>query len=135
MKELHRSRFLAFQSQCGRCYYCRYEMWLTYPEELTSVFGYSRRQALRLKCTAEHLVPRSEGGSDRVSNIVAACLHCNMTRHKRAKPLAPDSYLEIVQSRLERGRWHPFRRVAPRPAAFAESSPTARKSSASVRSQ
>lgn len=35
------------------------------------------------KVTAEHLVPKSEGGTDSVCNIVAACHNCN---HSRPKP-------------------------------------------------
>lgn len=60
-----------------------------------------------LQCTAEHLIPRSEGGSDMPSNIVAACLHCNGTRHKRKIPPSPGRYLSLVRSRIAEGRWHP----------------------------
>ncbi|WP_339009581.1 HNH endonuclease [Aeromonas popoffii] len=34
-----------------------------------------------LQCTGEHLQPRSNGGSNQPANIVAACRHCNGTRH------------------------------------------------------
>ncbi len=114
MKELHRSRLLAFHAQGGRCIYCHYEMWLRSPIELIEPYGYTLRQAWKLKCTAEHLVPKSEGGSDAPANIVAACHHCNATRHKRKSPPAPERYVEIVQNRLNSGRWHPFPRKTSR---------------------
>ena len=95
-KQLHRSRQIAFNRQCGKCYYCGISMWL-------DGSGHSPR----LQCTAEHLKARAEGGSDRPENIVAACAHCNQTRHKRKRPPEPSSYREEVRRRVRRGGWHP----------------------------
>ena len=102
---LQRSRDRAFQSQCGRCYYCNVLMWLHVPEEL-GPFRVSQEQAARLRCTAEHLHPESEGGSDRLENIAAACAHCNHTRHKRKVPPQPEAYRSDVRRRVGRRSWH-----------------------------
>nr|WP_238587784.1 HNH endonuclease [Caenimonas sp. SL110] len=81
------------------------------PHELIQLFGYTRRQARQLQCTAEHLVPRCEGGGDNQSNIVAACRRCNQARHKRSDPPSPERFVQIVQARLARDRWHAFQRL------------------------
>ena len=106
-KTLYRPRQLAYAAQSGLCFYCSCVMWLRSHEELTKPYGITKKQANRLQCTAEHLTPRSEGGSDMASNLVAACLHCNSTRHKRKIPPSPDRYLSQVRSRIARGGWHP----------------------------
>jgi 5-methylcytosine-specific restriction endonuclease McrA len=93
---LLRSRQLAFDRQGGRCFYCGVLMWQGAASGLPG-----------LRCTAEHLVPRGEGGTDRPDNIVAACAHCNATRHKRKKPPTPTLYRAQVQRRVSQGRWHP----------------------------
>jgi len=98
-------RLQAFKRQEGLCYYCGIRMWLSSPEELP---GPPRKSAAvaKLRCTAEHLTPQSEGGRDTTSNIVAACAHCNQTRHKRKQPPAPPAYREEVRRRVARGSWH-----------------------------
>ncbi len=89
---LQRSRNLAFHRQAGKCFYCGVTM--------------DPPGTLPLSCTAEHLQARSEGGGDGPNNIVAACAHCNMARHRRKRPLAPNAYREVVQRRVLRGAWH-----------------------------
>lgn len=96
-------RLQAFQQQGGRCWYCDVRMWHLSPAELPIV---SIRGASRLRCTAEHLVARCDGGKDEASNVVAACAHCNHTRHKRKNPPNPEVYLVDVRKRLSRGGWH-----------------------------
>ena len=94
----------AFNRQGGRCCYCNVRMWAQLPAELTG--SKCGAVAGRLRCTAEHLEPRSEGGPDTASNIAAACAHCNHTRHKRKKPPEPAVYREEVRRRVARGGWH-----------------------------
>jgi 5-methylcytosine-specific restriction endonuclease McrA len=94
--QLQRSRDLAFHRQGGKCFYC--DVTMSPPDA-------PRRD--RLRCTAEHLQPRSEGGSDAPINIVAACDHCNRTRHRRKRPLGHSEYREAVLRRIARGQWHP----------------------------
>lgn len=106
-KTLYRSREQAYQAQAGKCYYCRCAMWLRSRDELTKRYGITARQARNLQCTAEHLVARSEGGNDLPQNIVAACRHCNLTRHKLKNPPSSDDYLRKVRSRVEQGGWYP----------------------------
>lgn len=97
-------RLQAFNRQNGLCWYCNVRMWLTSPEELPE--AKCAEAAGRLRCTAEHLQPRSEDGRDTPSNIVAACAHCNQTRHKRKKPPHPAAYRQEVRRRVENGSWH-----------------------------
>lgn len=94
--QLLRSRQLAFNRQGGKCYYCGISMWLA-----------CSGGPPRLRCTAEHLKARSEGGSNEPENIVAACAHCNQTRHKRKHPPLPSDFRQEVQRRVQRGGWHP----------------------------
>lgn len=106
-KTLYRSRQSACTAQAGLCYYCSCAMWVRSIDELTQPYGITEKQAKRLQCTAEHLIPRSEGGSDTPSNIVAACRYCNCMRHKRRNPASPAKHLSLVQSRIAKGKWHP----------------------------
>ena len=99
------ARRKAFEHQGGRCFYCGVATWLTTPFELPGCKS-ERSGYARLKCTAEHLVPRCEGGSDLPENIVAACAHCNHTRHKRKRPPEPAEYREEVARRVKCGAWH-----------------------------
>ena len=65
----------------------------------------------RFTCTAEHLTPQSEGGSDTADNIRAACWFCNRTRHRMKVVLTPSDYQEYVRKRLAKGKWHPRRYI------------------------
>lgn len=96
-------RLQAFQHQQGRCWYCGVQMWHADPSELP---GIPNKGSSRLRCTAEHLMARCDGGQDVASNVVAACAHCNHTRHKRKTPPPPDAYLADIRKRLAQGGWH-----------------------------
>ena len=96
-------RLQAFQHQQGRCWYCGVQMWHQDPAELP---GIPVKSAWRLRCTAEHLLAQCDGGRDEASNVVAACAHCNHTRHKRKNPPQPDLYLADIRKRIARGGWH-----------------------------
>lgn len=96
----------AFSRQSGRCYYCGLPMWTENPEEFASNNHATLGQVKRFRCTAEHLKARQDGGTDAPSNIVAACLFCNQTRHKRKHPLSPGRYKRLVMQRMGRRRWH-----------------------------
>lgn len=103
MTKLQRLRTRAFLAQGGLCFYCGIPMWLHSPTEL----GIKPRTARPLRCTAEHVVPRQDGGRDTQENIVAACLHCNLRRHKRKTPPPADVFRALVHRRLARGKWWP----------------------------
>lgn len=101
-----RFRLQAFQRQGGCCYYCELPMWERDPALFIQSHGVSPRQAKALRCTAEHLVPRCEGGRDCAANIVAACFHCNSRRHWRRVGRAAAAHLLHVRRRMAKGRWH-----------------------------
>jgi 5-methylcytosine-specific restriction endonuclease McrA len=105
---LRKNRLLAFKKQKGRCYYCHAPMWSGKPEEFTSSYGISIRQAKRFQCTAEHLLARQDGGTDERKNIVAACYFCNSTRHHPLNALSPVKYREKVLRRIRSQKWHPM---------------------------
>ncbi|WP_338523640.1 HNH endonuclease [Pseudomonas batumici] len=108
-----RARAYAFYRQEGRCCYCDYPMYVTSPQKYAQLYGCSHRQALQMQCTAEHLVAKCEGGSNRASNIAAACKLCNLRRHQGKVALPSQAYRELVQSKVLEGRWHPFRLLGP----------------------
>ena len=85
--KLARLRNQAFKLQSGLCYYCHQPMWQENPESFAQKQGVTLAQARQLQCTAEHLVPKEDGGGPNQKNIVAACRFCNSRRHKR--PNAP----------------------------------------------
>lgn len=100
MSNISRLRRAKMTLQGGRCYYCDLPMW---EAELCAVPGTRRAKALR--CTAEHLQPRSEGGADGSDNIVAACQFCNAARHKCNPPRQPEAHRAHVRKRMRQGRW------------------------------
>ncbi len=105
--KIRRYRTLAAQRQQYRCWYCCFPIWTSNPANFAKRHGISLRQAARFQCTAEHLLARQDGGRDEVKNLVAACLHCNRTRHKRLRPPDPDTFRIQIQAAIRRGRWHP----------------------------
>ncbi|WP_409049552.1 HNH endonuclease [Delftia sp. UME58] len=65
-----------------------------------------------VRCTAEHLIAKQEGGPDSEKNIVAACHWCNSKRHAYRSHSAPDpeKYRAEVQRAMARRLWHPAAR-------------------------
>lgn len=106
MPKLQRLRTKAFHAQQSRCTYCGLVMWLESPNELKP-FGLRAKTAAPLRCTAEHLLAKQDGGKDAEGNIAAACWLCNARRHKRKKPPSPEVYRVFVQRRVAKGKWHP----------------------------
>ncbi len=94
---IKKNRTLAFEKQSGLCYYCGYPMLRT-PS--------SSKKRSPFLCTAEHLQAMSEGGSNLVSNIVAACWFCNSRRHRTKKVRLPAEYKAYVQLKIKCSRWH-----------------------------
>ena len=99
-RKLKRSRIAAFIEQGGQCYYCNLPMWEVDPKAFASAYGLTLRQAMQLRSTAEHLLARSEGGSDGRSNIVAACSLCNRLRHRPKRAKAPEDWGVICRRRV-----------------------------------
>ena len=109
MKKIPKIRNIRFREQNGLCHYCGQPMWHSEMPAFCSRYGVSTRMAKYFQATAEHLVPRSEGGSDTLQNIVAACSFCNSHRHHAKRPLSPEAYGKRVKAQLAKGRWHTFR--------------------------
>lgn len=106
-KRLIALRRTAAHAQSNRCHYCQLPVWEGDPSSFMEQYGVSRRQAHLFRCTAEHLLPKSEKGKETRQNIVAACWRCNQTRHRASVPLSPDVYKGYVEGRLRRGKWLP----------------------------
>ncbi len=108
MTSLRQARERAFHAQQGYCCYCGYPM----AESTAELDAFARRYKLKKPCaqqllaTAEHLLARCDGGTDRAANIAAAHACCNRLRHHRKCATPPDKYREHVQRRCAKGRWH-----------------------------
>ena len=100
----HRAR--AFIRQSGLCFYCDYPMWDGDAKPFIKRYKLSRRQALQLQCTAEHLHARVDRGGDCQLNIVAACRVRNARRHRMKVARDPNEHRMYVQRRVHRGKWH-----------------------------
>lgn len=100
----------AYEAQDGRCFYCHFPMWSCDPQEFARRWGIRISAVPCYQCTAEHLVPVSQGGRDEPGNIVAACRFCNQTRHRSRRVRAPARYAQHVARRVAAGRWHPLAR-------------------------
>lgn len=106
MNYLQKNRQSAFERQSGKCYYCGFSMWQGCIESFAKHYGLTVKQARHFQCTAEHLVARQDGGRDGDWNIAAACIRCNLLRHKRKVPMQPEQYKTYVRKRVQKGRWH-----------------------------
>ncbi|RWC52451.1 MAG: HNH endonuclease [Mesorhizobium sp.] len=93
------------QNYC--CWYCDFQMWERNCEEFARKHSISVGEAKRFQCTAEHLIARRDGGTDIASNIVAACLFCNRTRHRMPSALTHKRYRHRVSRAIRKKKWHP----------------------------
>lgn len=101
-KNIRKKKMIA---QGGRCYYCDLPMWDDAVATVTQEHCRMKTPLKVLRCTAEHLHPRSEGGLDTAKNIVAACFFCNNQRHRRKRPRSPKAHRQHVQQRMVAGKW------------------------------
>ena len=111
MPKLRKLRLLAVNRQHGLCFYCRDPMWEK-AVETDETFAKRHRikptQARMFLATAEHLTARCDGGRETEANVAAACVWCNARRHRRLTPPAADRYSQLVQHRMNTGRWRPL---------------------------
>jgi 5-methylcytosine-specific restriction endonuclease McrA len=105
-KPLKIPRTQAFIKQKGLCYYCQFPMWNKDPSEVLKKYNVSMKNLAHFKCTGEHLIAHSEGGSAKQSNIVAACWYCNSKRHQRKKQPNDIQFQKFVQYRIKLSRWN-----------------------------
>jgi 5-methylcytosine-specific restriction endonuclease McrA len=77
-KEKRRVWRALFARQAGVCFYC--------PKVLVQPPSGVTRIELREKewATIDHLRPLSDGGSNRIENMVLACVDCHQERHRAA---------------------------------------------------
>lgn len=59
-----------YRKQRGRCIYCGYLMWPSMPQPYSNDIG-------TMLATLDHMKPLSRGGTNKFTNLVAACYHCN----------------------------------------------------------
>ncbi len=103
------NRLKAAEKQGFVCFYCRFPVWEPLREgldEFAERVELTRRQSAGLRCTAEHLIARQDGGKDGNENIAAACLTCNRRRHRRKRAPAAHWFLDFVRRRVRARKWH-----------------------------
>ena len=66
-------------------------MWTKNAWAFAEQHGLRLEDCVHFQCTAEHVIARRDGGAE-IRNIVAACRHCNLTRHETEDPLPADLY-------------------------------------------
>ncbi len=101
-----RRRHSAYLAQFRRCYYCGLPMWEDDLESFCRDHNVNLSQAQQLQCTAEHLHALQDGGRNTADNIVAACLHCNLSRHSGNQNPNSSEYSQFVREELRKGSWH-----------------------------
>lgn len=109
-RRLRKLRQSAAIQQNHLCYYCCFPMWHDDSEDFSRHHRLPEPFTKYFQCTAEHLVARQNNGTDAASNIVAACLRCNLMRHQGRSHKAPEAraYRAEVQRLVSMGRWHPL---------------------------
>lgn len=105
MKRTSKIRLAKMHAQGGRCYYCDQPMWEHKKELQERPDRWTNGKPRALQCTAEHLIPRSDGGADTSENIVAACWYCNTTRHRKKQARSPQEHRAHVRKQMRKGRW------------------------------
>ena len=103
---IKRHRHSSYLAQSGYCYYCGFPVWENNLDLFAKTHDLPTTKATLLKCTAEHLQARQDGGKNSKQNIVAACLRCNRTRHRLKPAPLPDVYRILVQKQVKNGKWH-----------------------------
>ncbi len=58
-------------------------------------FCHANEQWQYVKFTADHVIPFSLGGSDRLDNLTLACFHCNRRKTNRLSAIDPQSQAEV----------------------------------------
>lgn len=132
MADVRKLRRTAHSLQGGHCYYCHEPVWEEDPALFALQNNVPQRLLVHVRCTAEHLQARQDGGRNSRENIVAACAWCNSQRHKGRQRSAPTakSYALWVQTIVRSGKWHP---VVTHRAAMQEKSRTRRLSARELR--
>lgn len=80
-KQIVRNRRMAAIRQGWHCFYCHV--------------------SILHKYTADHKIPKAAGGTDRYTNIVAACIECNRRKRKMSveEYFASDELFDLLRKR------------------------------------
>lgn len=107
-KSVVRNRGRMFRAQGGRCCYCGLPMWNDERRaaDFAQRHGLSALATEALRCTAEHLQARQDGGSHDPDNLAAACRHCNRMRHQHDPVWSTEAFRQRVTAAMRDGRWH-----------------------------
>lgn len=99
------------EAQNWRCCWCGFRMLPRYPgqDDVVALIGtdgkaWHRKRLVEMRTvTAEHVVPRCDGGTDASANLVAACRFCNEFRSNHSVEVATQRI-----GRMLRRETHPF---------------------------
>jgi hypothetical protein len=107
--KVQKLRRQAFRDQQGRCFYCEQPLWERDVATFVETYGIRKSLSKYLQCTAEHLQARCDRGPDVRGNIAAACLWCNVQRHRGlpGKAPMPGVHRATVRALVAQGKWHP----------------------------
>lgn len=59
-----------------------------------------------VRFTIDHIVPRSNGGSDAVENLALACRNCNERRSNRSEGIDPETGESVFIFNPRQQNWH-----------------------------
>jgi 5-methylcytosine-specific restriction endonuclease McrA len=83
---IKRGQFTILERDNFQCFYC-------------GKTSYRDRAELHL----DHIHPKSKGGKDTASNLVTACIDCNLEKHAHSLTILPDLLAEVQMRNEERG--------------------------------
>ncbi|CAN1209907.1 HNH nuclease domain-containing protein [Tumidithrix helvetica PCC 7403] len=55
--------------------------------------------------TIDHILPKSQGGTDSLDNLALACFHCNRKKYTKNSAIDPDTGIETALFNPRRDRW------------------------------
>jgi hypothetical protein len=84
-----------YAEQWGRCAHCSLYMWLIRNKRAPIIV-----KGQPYVATIEHLIPRSQGGTNAYENTVAACYGCNQKRGDRRLTAAELREIQSIRGRL-----------------------------------
>jgi hypothetical protein len=59
-----------------------------------------------LRCTTDHIIPKSRGGSDRLDNLCAACIFCNGRKHAKIEGVDPETGQKVRLFHPRQQQWY-----------------------------
>lgn len=91
-KDRKRRRNKLYQEQDGLCHWCKKDMRDDVPEDHPD------------RVTLDHVMPISKGGTNDLSNLVAACFACNQER-KNVPPEIPQDTVKVFLGEIMPEMW------------------------------